>query len=37
MQSEHHDWSLIHTATGQAVLAVAAIIAVIAIAWFYVF
>jgi len=37
MQSGHHDQSLIHNATVQIILAAVVIIAVIALAWFYVF
>jgi hypothetical protein len=36
MQSNHHDKSFIHTAMGQTILLSAAVIAVIIIAWFYV-
>lgn len=36
MQSDHHDQSFIHTAGGQTVLLLAALIVVTVIAWFYV-
>jgi hypothetical protein len=36
MQSDHHDQGFIHTAGGQTILLIAAVIVVTAIAWFYV-
>ena len=36
MHSDHHDQSFIHTASGQTILLVAALIVVTALAWFYV-
>jgi hypothetical protein len=35
MQSDHHEQSFIHTAGGQAILLLAALVVLTAIAWFY--